>query len=512
MNKIIFRMNGAYTTMGRTTVAEYNPFRTTDHQDNFSALEDNVSAPKDKLSADRTTVPEASQDKLPVLENKKMLAKQNEAFFLEKMKRLPHELRRVAFDIRCKTDWIFLRRKNQKPPPGKWMIWLILAGRGFGKTRTGAETLKLWINKGFYKNIALIASTINDAREVMIEGKSGLIQAFKDDKNKLLFEPSKRKITWQNGATAYIYSSENYEKLRGPEFDLIWMDELAKFEHPEETFDQAMLTLRIGARPRMIITTTPKPIPIIRKLMDRKDTVLTKGTTYDNKKNLSQAFIDNIKAQFENTELGAQEIYAEVLEPQHIYLWDKNLIKAAKVNAVPPREFLKKVISIDPAVTTNNKSDETGIIMAGIDERGIIYILDDFSTKEPANNWCDFVIAAYYKYDVDEVIVETNAGGDLTEQLIHVKDPCVQINGVFATRGKILRAEPIVPLYKNGMVKHSKTFEKLESQMMNYVSNSTSVLVQNAQNQKSPDRMDALVWAVSDLHYYYEHMPKITLL
>ena len=246
--------------------------------------------------------------------------------------------------------------------------------------------------------------------------------------------------------------------------------------------------------------------------MERKDVAITKGSTYENIKNLSNAFIANIKEQFENTELGAQEIYAEVLESRQIYLWDKNLIEEAKINARPPKNFLKKVISIDPAITAKNKSDETGIIIAGIDDNGIIYVLEDLSTKEPANNWCDLVIAAYYKYEVNEVILETNAGGELTEQLIHVKDPGVQVNGVFATKGKILRAEPVVPLYKNGTVKHTKTFEKLERQMMNYVSNSKSVLVKKSQQQKSPDRMDALVWAISELRYYYEHMPKITVL
>jgi len=428
------------------------------------------------------------------------------------LKRLEVDLLEFARELREKTDWSYLARENQKPPEGDWLIWLILAGRGFGKTRTGAETVRKWVNEGLYKNIALIADTIDDAREVMVEGASGLLKISQSDKNTIQFEPSKRKLTWKNGATAYLYSSENYEKLRGPQFDLIWIDELAKFRYPDEIFDQAMLTLRLGKKPRAIITTTPKPIPIIKRLMDRADVAVTKGSTYENTQNLSEIFINNLREQFENTELGAQEIYAEILEPTRIFLWDRALIENAKVDATPPESFLKVVLSIDPALTATEGSDETGIILAGVDCDGLIYILEDLSARAPPSEWCDLAIAAYYKFEADEIIVETNAGGSLVEQLIHVKDPLVRIREVFAKKGKIARAEPIVPLYKSGRVKHAKTFEALERQMMNYSSGATNSLVKGVKTQKSPDRMDALVWAISELKYYYENMPKITLI
>jgi len=432
--------------------------------------------------------------------------------YLNVLQNLEFNLRRFARAKRETTDWAYLGRENQKPPAGDWLIWLILAGRGFGKTRTGAETVRMWVNEGLYKNIALIADSIDDAREVMVEGTSGLLEVCKNDKNSIQFEPSKRKITWKNGATAHLYSSENYEKLRGPQFDLIWIDELAKFRYPDETFDQAMLTLRLGKNPRAIITTTPKPISIIKRLLDRSDVAVTKGSTYENMQNLSKIFINNLREQFENTELGAQEIYAEVLEPQRIFLWDRFLIEKAKINATPPSDFLKVVLSIDPATTATRTSDETGIILAGIDRNGIIYIIEDLSARAPPSEWCDLAIAAYYKFSVDEIIVETNAGGSLIEQLIHVKDPQIRIIEVFAKKGKIMRAEPIIPLYKGGRVKHVKTFETLEKQMMTYSSDAKSVLVKNVKTQKSPDRMDALVWAISELKYYYENMPKITLI
>lgn len=401
-----------------------------------------------------------------------------------------------------KTEsWDYLARESQKIPEKKdWLIWIIIAGRGFGKTRTGAETIKKWVESGKYKNIALIGDSIDDAREIMVEGKSGLIEVCKKSPIKISFEPSKRKISWSNGAKAMIYSSENYEKLRGPEFDLVWIDELAKFRNDQETFDHALLALRIGKNPKMIITTTPKPTNLIKSIIKRDDTVVTKGSTYENIKNLAPEFIKQIKTKLEGTDLGRQEIHAEILSDKTVNLWSQTILENAR-NCIPPPYYEKIIISIDPAITSKNSSDETGIIVAGQSSDGTIFIIDDHSTKEPADFWTDQVIALYYKYSATNIVVETNAGGDLIEQLIHIKDKNINIVPVFALKSKTIRAEPIVLLYQKNIVKHLAKFEKLEHQMITYTP-----------DKKSPDRMDALVWAVHFLYNEYCKRPKISVL
>lgn len=402
---------------------------------------------------------------------------------------------------RYQESWDFLARDSQKIPDRKdWLIWIILAGRGFGKTRTGAETVKKWVETGQYKNIALVGDSIDDAREIMVEGKSGLLEVCKKSSVKIMFEPSKRKISWSNGAKAMLYSSENYEKLRGPEFDLIWIDELAKFRNDQETFDHALLALRIGTHPKMIITTTPKPTNLIKSIIKRDDTVVTKGSTYENIRNLAPEFINQIRTKLEGTDLGRQEIHAEILTDKTVNLWSHPLIENAKICSPPPY-YEKIIISIDPAITAKTSSDETGIIVAGLAPDGTIFIIDDYSTKEPADFWTDQVIALYYKYSATNIVVETNAGGDLIEQLIHIKDKNINIKPVFALKSKTLRAEPIVLLYQKNIVKHLSKFEKLEHQMITYTP-----------DKKSPDRMDALVWAVYFLYNEYNKLPKISVL
>lgn len=493
--------------------------------------------------------------------------------------------------------WLELARENQLPPSGDdWLIWMILAGRGFGKTRAGSETVKMWVDAGKCRRIALIGDTIDEVREVMVEGKSGLLSVSALSENGVIFEPSKRRLAWRNGAEARIYSAESYEKLRGPEFDLIWMDELAKFRNDQETFDQALLSLRIGKSPKLIITTTPRPTPLINSIIKRSDAIVTKGSTYENSANLSKDFIKQIREKFDGTELGRQEIYAEILNSNARTLWNFELIDAAKKidfdelfcnkiqngsvnfenfndmftetidqngrkekiiklfsekdfenfkesinkshinndfsnqkqivdkffnnelnfsknktkneisnNLMNPKNFNKIfdkiIISVDPAVTNGESSDETGIIVLGCGFGGTIFVIEDASTKADVAEWADLLIFLYYKYDAMYIVVETNAGGDLIEQILKIKDQNIMVKKVFAKEGKISRAEPIVRLYKQGKIKHLGDFAKLEKQMLTFEA-----------GMKSPDRMDALVWGVKDLEDFVANEPKISFL
>ncbi|MBY0280584.1 MAG: phage terminase large subunit [Alphaproteobacteria bacterium] len=383
-------------------------------------------------------------------------------------------------------NWAELARPNQLPPPGEWQNWLILAGRGFGKTRTGAETIRAWINQGLYKRVALIGQTIDEVRSVMIEGESGLLNVH-TDYERPKFESAKGRLIWKNNAIATMYGADHYEKLRGPQFDLAWIDELAKFRHPQKTWDQLMLGLRLGDNPRTIITTTPRPIPLIETLVKDPATVLTKGSTFDNQENLAKTFVKQIVKQFEGTRLGAQELYAEILTEKQGALWKRSIIHHH--DPVNP-SWLRVVIAIDPAITHHEQSDETGIIVAALSKDQKAYVLEDLSGKYSPAEWGRRVVKAYHKHKADRVVAEVNQGGDMVKSIIHSLDPTTSYKAVRASRGKITRAEPIAALYEQGRVYHSKPFTDLETQLCEYIPGITA---------KSPDRMDALVWALTDL-------------
>lgn len=384
-----------------------------------------------------------------------------------------------------KYDWEKLSREKQKLPKGKWRIWLILAGRGFGKTRAGAEAIRKLVNSGKYKNIGLIANTHSDAREVMVEGESGLLAVTPKNEG-LHFEPSQRLLKWDNGAKARIYSAENKEQLRGPQFDCVWIDELAKFRKGEEVMNQVHLCLRLGKDPKIIITTTPRPTRLIKSLCKMPGVALTVGSTYENAKNLSKQFIKYIENEFEGTSVGAQEIHAQVIDNDKSW-WTHEMIEKTRIDSIP-KKFKKVVIGVDPAVTNNCDSDETGIVVSAIDHKGLFYILDDASGKFDTPEWCKNITELYKKYKADEIVIETNAGGDIPEQMIHIFDPTANIKKVHAKKGKSMRAEPILSLYQQKRIFHIKPFVKLEQQMLTY-----------PDTKKSPDRLDALVWAVKSL-------------
>lgn len=384
-------------------------------------------------------------------------------------------------------DWTFWARANQLAPEGTWRTWLLLAGRGFGKTRTGAEYVKEMVESGEAKRIALIAPTPGDARDVMIEGESGL-KAISPPWNYPYYEPSKRRITWPNGAMATVFSGSNPEQLRGPQHDLVWADELAAWKYPKDTWDNMKFGLRLGDHPHAIVTTTPKPIPLVQKLVKMDSTHVTKGSTFDNQANLADEFIDEVLSEYEGTKLGRQELYAEILDDTEGALWKRNQIEKLRVKKPPHLQRI--VVAVDPAVTSEEDSDETGIIVAGIgtDRKG--YLLDDLTTKGSPDEWAKVVVDAYHTWEADRIVAEVNQGGDLVESLIRTVDKKVPYKGVHATRGKYTRAEPISALYEQGRVNHVGSHPKLEDQMTTWVPST---------GEKSPDRVDATVWAFTDL-------------
>jgi predicted phage terminase large subunit-like protein len=386
--------------------------------------------------------------------------------------------------------WQETARPNQLPPEGDWHTWLILAGRGFGKTRTGAETVKMWVEEGRYRRIALIGKSVIETRQIMVDGPSGILSLYEEDHpNRPKFEVSRRRLVWPSGAVAEIYGGDTPERLRGPQFDLVWIDELAKFRKPTELMEQVEFCLRLGENPRIIITTTPKAISLIEELLaeEGKGVVVSKGTTFDNQANLSKRFIEKVQKMFSETRLGAQELYGEVLSEREGALWKRDMIDHKK----PPGESWKRiVVAVDPAVTNHDQSDETGIIVAAQAPDGTCFVLDDLSGKFSVSDWTQRVINAFKEYKADRVVVESNKGGDLVQQMLKSYDAHIPIKSVRATRGKITRAEPVAALYEQGKVKHARPYINLEKQMCEYVAGTS---------QKSPDRMDALVWGLTDL-------------
>ncbi len=390
--------------------------------------------------------------------------------------------------------WDRHARAKQRVPKGQWRTWLILAGRGFGKTLTGAETLRKWVHTGKARRIALIGATESEVRDVMVEGDSGLLAVHPPDLRPQ-YEPSKRRITWTNGAVATIFSAENYEQLRGPQFDTAWVDELCKFRSDREVWDQLNFALRLGKYPRVIITTTPRPTPLLKELLQGEkagEVHVTTGTTYENLKNLSRHFIHFMSQKYGGTTLGKQELEGRILKDVHGALWTNELIASSVMRRENMPEFTRIVVAVDPAVTCHGKSDETGIIVAAKDAENRGYILHDYSGKYTPHGWAKKAIEAFHRFKADCVVAEVNQGGDMVESIVRSVEPSTPFKAVHASRGKALRAEPVLALYEQGRVFHVKGghLTKLESQMVEYVP---------GLSKKSPDRLDALVWALTEL-------------
>ncbi|MBL7685224.1 MAG: DNA-packaging protein [Deltaproteobacteria bacterium] len=378
------------------------------------------------------------------------------------------------------TDWLFQAREAQYREEGNWKLWVIDAGRGFGKTRSGAEWVtENALSRGIERQ-ALVAPTYGDLRKVMIEGESGILAVCPQ----AIFNQQRQTITFPNGNIAEGFSAEKPSRLRGPQFGGAWCDEVSSWTYDQETWDMLEFALRLGSNPQTLVTSTPKPRPLYKNLLKIADRV-SRGSTYENQDNLAKGFIEKVKDRYEGTRLGRQELYAELLDDIEGALWTRSLIKYGVSEG-----YLRIVVAVDPAVTSNPDSDETGVVVAGkgIDGRG--YVLADHSCKATPLEWARIAVNAYHSYKADRIVAEVNNGGDLVETIIKTIDRNVPVYKVHASRGKETRAEPVSALYEQGKIEHVKPFDLLEDQMCNWI---PSVV------KKSPDRVDALVWAFTEL-------------
>lgn len=393
-------------------------------------------------------------------------------------------------------DWEFWSRPDQRAPRGVWRIWLILAGRGWGKTRTGAEAVREAVYAGC-KRIALVGSTAADVRDVMVLGESGLLEVFPPHERPK-YEPSKRRVVFHTGAIATLYSAEQPDRLRGPQHELAWCDELAAWSHLAETMSNLMMGLRLGEHPRVMVTTTPRPLDMLKDWVAQSfgdpGVVVTRGRTVDNAGNLPEQFISDVTKAYGGTRLGRQELEGEILEPVG-GLFQKGWFKHPDT---PAPKFSRVVVALDPAITVRN--DETGIVVVGRSgDRA--YVLDDLSGTFTPEEWARKAVEAAKKYGAQTIVAEVNRGGDLVKTTIRQFDRHIQVKEVRANRGKDTRAEPVAALYEQGRVSHMKDFAKLEKQMVEWAPTSQEQM-RAARQATSPDRMDALVWGITDLGFH----------
>lgn len=392
-------------------------------------------------------------------------------------------------------DWSFWARSAQLPPPGDWRYWLILAGRGFGKTRAGAEWVRGQVAAG-RQRIALVGRTIADVRDVMVEGPSGLL-AVCPPWDRPRFRPSQGRLVWPNGAMAVLYSAEEPERLRGPQHDAAWADELAAWARIQAAWDQLQFGLRQGDDPRCVITTTPKPLPLLRQLVSDPLCVVARGSTYDNRANLAPAFIERIIKRYEGTRLGRQELHAELMGDIIGALWPYETILACRVAAHP--ELRRVVVAVDPSGSSgDDEGDSQGMVVAGIGIDGRGYVLADLTCRLSPEGWGRRAVEAFDAFGADRIVAEKNFGGDMVRATIQTVRKTTPVTLVNAARGKIARAEPVSALYEQGRIRHvipdlaDNLLVELEEEMRHA---STS----GYQGEGSPNRMDALVWALSEL-------------
>lgn len=434
---------------------------------------------------------------------------------------IPNTPRAVIKHVsRLDGHWDALARDDQRPPAGEWLIWLLLGGRGSGKTRAGAEWVRASIRKGA-RRIALVAPSYNAAREVMLEGESGLL-SLGCTAERPVYLSSRRRLEWPNGAVGLVFSSEDPDSLRGPQFDAAWADEFCAWAYPEDTLSNLRLALRLGDAPQLVVTTTPKPLPALKALLNTHGTICTRATTADNADNLSPSFLNAVTQTYGGTRLGRQELGGELIEDFEGALWTRDMLAACIVsrevktdesapnfNPFDTAEFDKVIVAVDPPITSGARSDACGIIIAGL-RRGAAsqpdtaYILHDGTVRGLApQSWASRVVEFWDSYDADYVLAEVNQGGEMVSTIINGLNADVVVRSVYASRGKAARAEPVSALYTQGRVFHLCAFPQLEDEL-------ASLGAQRAgQGQRSPDRADALVWAISDLLLAPRQNPRI---
>lgn len=398
-------------------------------------------------------------------------------------------------------DWQLWARDAQLPPDGDWTWWLVLAGRGFGKTRTGAEWVHGRVMAGEARRVALVAPTAADCRDIMVEGESGLLNVGLPQ-DRPVYEPSKRRLTWPNGAIGTLFSAEEPERLRGPQHDTAWCDELAAWKYLRATWDMLAFGFRLGT-PKGIITTTPRPTDVLRELLKDPDVIVTKGSTFDNAANLAPGFLSRLRKRYEGTRLGRQELEAQMLEDTPGALWTLGLFEANRVAVAP--ELVRVAVAVDPqaadpkADSNDNTSAETGIVAGGVDALGEGYVIRDASGRFSPAEWGERVVLLHDELRADHVTVEVNQGGAMATHVLQSaaeklwrdgKRPTktLVVRPVHASRGKATRAEPVSSLDEQHRIHHVGTFATLEDQCSTWVP-----------GQKSPDRLDARVWLLTDL-------------
>jgi phage terminase large subunit-like protein len=390
---------------------------------------------------------------------------------------------------------------HQLPPRGAWKTWVIMGGRGAGKTRAGSEWVRAQVegagpqDPGRARRVALVGETIDQVREVMVMGESGILACSPPDRRPE-WQASKHQLVWPNGSVAQVFSAHEPEALRGPQFDAAWADELGKWKKGSEAWDQLQFALRLGKNPQQVVTTTPRNVDVLKAILKNPSTVITHAPTEANRAYLAESFLAEVQARYGGTRLGRQELEGLLVEEEEGALWSSAMLERARVRELPTVNRI--VVAVDPPVTSMKTSDECGIVVVGADTRGEpkdwrAVVLEDASVKgAKPEGWARAALAAMERHGADRLVAEVNQGGDLVERLVRMIDPLVPFRAVHATRSKMLRAEPVAALYEQGRVAHVRGLGALEDQMCR-------MTAQGWQGQGSPDRLDALVWALTDL-------------
>lgn len=390
---------------------------------------------------------------------------------------------------------------HQLPPRGAWKTWVIMGGRGAGKTRAGSEWVRAQVegagpeDAGRARRVALVGETVDQVREVMVMGESGILACSPPDRRPE-WQASRRQLVWPNGAVAQVFSAHEPDSLRGPQFDAAWADELGKWKKAADTWDQLQFALRLGKNPQCVVTTTPRNVEVLKAILKNPSTVITHAPTEANRAYLAESFLAEVQARYGGTRLGRQELEGVLVEDEEGALWSSAMLERARVEELPT--ISRIVVAVDPPVTAMKSSDECGIVVVGADTRGEpknwrAVVLEDASVKGASpEGWARAALAAMERHGADRLVAEVNQGGDLVERLVRMIDPQVPFRAVHATRSKMLRAEPVAALYEQGRVAHVRGLQALEDQMC-------KMTAQGWKGGGSPDRLDALVWALTDL-------------